>query len=434
MSIQFRYSACPNFFKCVLLGFTLCGFNQQAKAQEALPPFNLPLFDSPVVVPETQEKRPSPFLEDKQPTDDAKLDFAAKNSGALNNLFSHQWVHTDFDGSLHGSVVALVGEDTLSVSGINVILAQKGKVIARAESNIDGEFRIGNISPGFYSIVAEADNSFATYGLAVLNNEVGAHLPRTIELRVIRPKSDDIRRILKVDMVPSVISETGEQMVRDPITSKRVFAKSHRVLSSKDGKIVGRLSRLGVSPESIDLSQMKTMLLKDGREIDRSSVTADGHFVFSNVEPGCYGLAAAGNHGVAAVAFCVIRPESLTQRKTNDGSRFISADADTAATELNVELADPVDVANVEDQVAQNDEEMPEEVAPIPQPPMPVGGSNMFGAGQVYSGSGGGGIGGLGKDLIGLGVLGGLAYLIAKEIDKDNDNDNNNAVVSPIIR
>ncbi len=417
-------SRTPYFLACVFC-FVLVGTSATLHAQELFPQVNPPL-----LVPESKDAKSSPFSNEPESLQAPRGDMMVKSAGSLNNLFSHQWVQTTGAGALKGTVVTLSGDDTLSVSGTRVILAQRGRSVASTSSNQDGEFSFANVPPGYYSIIAEADNSFATYGLAVLANDYGSHLPSSFEIRVIRPKGETIRRIIGTDLPPTAVSGTNDGMVQDPLAQKRTFAKSHRILSSDNGKIVGRLSTMGMAPELVDMSQMKTMLLRDGNEIGRAEVSVDGTFKFDSVEPGCYGLVAAGNRGVAAVAFCVLKPESMAMQRSADGKVFVTANMagalqDTASPSLNVELADGSDVMSVQDQVSTKDEVVDGE-APFVAPPI-VG--NGPGAGQVIGGGGGGG--GLGS---GLGGLGGLAALggIAAIIADSNDNNNNNVRVSPI--
>ncbi len=399
------------------------GTSTSLRAQELFPQVNPPL-----LVPESKEPKNSPFSDNSEPLKAPEKNEMLRNSaGSLNNLFSNQWVQTNGTGALKGSVVTLSGDDTLAVSGTRVILAQRGRAIANTSSNQDGEFSFANVAPGYYSIIAEADNSFATYGLAVLSKDTGAHLPNSVEIRVIRPKGDAIRKIIGTDLPPTSISGTNDGMVADPIAAKRSFAKSHRVLSSADGKVVGRLSTMGMAPELVDMSQMKTMLLRDGIEIGRSNVSADGSFSFESVEPGCYGLVAVGNRGVAAVAFCVLKPtEASAMQKSSDGKVFVMAAGslqDTASPSLNVELADGSDVMNVQEQVTAEQDEVANNDAPFVAPAI-VG--NGPGAGQVIGGGGGGGLGG------GLGGIGGIGAIAAIAALVANDDDKNNNVVSPI--
>jgi Carboxypeptidase regulatory-like domain len=399
------------------------GISTSSYAQELFPQVNPPL-----LVPESNEPKSTPFSDEAEALQPPKSNMLGTSAGSLNNLFLHQWVHTNGTGALKGSVVTLSGDDTLSVSGTRVTLAQRGRTVATTSSNQDGEFSFANVPPGYYSVVAEADNSFAAFGLAVLSQENGSHLPGSVEIRVIRPKGESLRRIIGTELPPTAVSGTIDGMVRDPIVQKRIFAKSHRILSGDDGKIVGRLSTMGMAPELVDMSQMKTMLLRDGNEIDRSDVSADGSFTFKNVEPGCYGLVAAGNRGVAAFAFCVLKPASdaTAIRKSSDGKVFVMASGalqDTASSSLNVELADGSDVMSVQDTTSTKDEVVEDE-APFVAPPI-VG--NGPGAGQVIGGGGGsgGGLGGFG-DLTGLAALAGIAAVIA------DSSDDNNTIVSPV--
>ncbi len=180
----------------------------------------------------------------------------------------------------------------------------------------------------------------------------------------------------------------------------------------------------------VDMSQMKAMILKDGNEIGRTDVARDGAFTFNNIAPGCYGLVAAGNQGVAAVAFCVIKPDSVASKRSRDGKFFVATAVgslqDSASPSLNVMLADGADVMAVQN--APGEEIVEEEIvegAPFALAPM----GGQAGAGQVIGG-GGGGIGsGLG-DLVPLAGLGIIGALLASELDDDNATNNNAPVVS----
>jgi hypothetical protein len=426
-SIYYRSQRCRLFWSLLALvaWLPIHTFGQEA----------LPALDGPFFVPESTDKAPgntdrsSPFGDEKLFESDTKnqpkaeppvkdpSDATRAGSGSLNNLFSHQWVHTSANQSLKGSVVTLVGQDTLSVSSVRVSLTQNGKMVSTVQSDVDGEFVFENVSPGFYSI-------------AVMSEVSGSHLPGSVEMRVIRPSSEDVRRILSEDTVPVQELTSDFESVRDPIAAKRIFAKSHRVMSTKDGKVVGHLSSLGKDPQLVDMSQMKAMLLKDGKVISRSDVTTDGAFEFEGVEAGCYGFAAAGNKGIAAVAFCLVKPDSYTQQTSTDGKRFVAAVQESnAASELNVELANTADVMSIKETTSEakpDEEEVAAEELPPAQPMMPYGGSNMFGAGQVIpgAGAGGGGFGGL-AELIGVGAVGWAIY----ESTKDDDD----TIVSPIV-
>jgi hypothetical protein len=219
-------------------------------------------------------------------------------------------------------------------------------------------------------------------------------------------------------------------MVRDPLVGKREFAKSHRILADATGKVVGRISPLAAAAEAADMSQMSVMLLQEGMEISRSKVSVDGRFTFEKVLPGCYGFVAAGNRGMAAVAFCVVSEDALAKRPSAPARSWRPVSLqELASPSLNVELADGADVLAIQESLTPEEEAVEEEIeeAAWMQPPM---GGNMFGAGTVIGGGGGGTLGGewLG-DLLGLGALAAMAAVIA-----DSDDDNQSNVVSPITQ
>jgi hypothetical protein len=415
------YARLTFYFLLAILGSSV-RLSVQAQIPDLFP-------ESPRLAPdEKAPSRESPFLEDIEPLNPLQANDVMTSGSALNHLFSHQWVQTNGTGSLKGSVVTLAGQDTLSVSGMRVTLSQRGRVVATTTSNQNGDFLLPNVAPGCYSIIAEADNSFATFGLAVLSKESGAHLPDWVELRVIRPKGEAIRRILGVDLSPTQASGTWDGYIRDPLTKTRTYAKSHRILSTEDGRVKGRLSVMGMTQSNIDMSQMKAMLLKDGNERSRVEVARDGSFQFNGVEPGCYGLLAVGNRGVAAVAFCVIKPSSVASNRTADGKFLVSMAVDTlqdtASDSLNVELADGNDVMMTQQETTE--EEAADKEAGFVPPPI----ARQLGGGQIIGGGGGGGFGGLLGGLAELGALGAVAAILANEFD----NNNNNNVNSPITQ
>jgi hypothetical protein len=352
----------------------------------------------------------------------------------LNSLFSHQWVRTDDQGAIRGSVVSLVGQDSLSVSGARVTMAQQGKSAMTVDTNVDGNFSFAKVPAGVYSLIVEADNSFATFGVAVVANDLGQHLPNDIEVRVVRPKSLSLAEIIQREMVPSPSETRTDLILRDPIAGKRVFASSHRVAAGKDGTVQGQLSKIAVAPGTINLAGMRAFLLKEGKTIESVPVSNDGSFSFSGVQPGCYGFLAAGRQGIAAVSFCVVNDSTVAKSVNEDGSRFVAFAQDSPASGLNVELADGADFMGSAPPSSVEEVIPGDEVTADGQPMMaagggfPGGGFPGSGGGGVYGGGGGGG--GYG------GLIGGLAAagLIAWGISESGSDTNNNApvIVSPI--
>ena len=352
----------------------------------------------------------------------------------LNSLFSHQWVRTDEQGALRGSVVSLIGQDTLSVSGARVTMAQQGQSTMTVDTNVDGNFSFMNVPAGVYSLIVEADNSFATFGVAVVANALGKHLPNDIEVRVVRPKSLSLAEIIQREIVPSSSETRTDLVLRDPIATKRVFASSHTIASSKDGTVQGQLSKIAVAPGTINLSGMRAFLLKEGKTIESVPVSVDGNFTFNGVQPGCYGFLAAGSQGIAAVSFCVVNDSTVAKSVNADGSRFVAFAQDSPASGLNVELADGADFMGSGPSTSV-EEVIPGDEVIVGGPPMMAGGGGFpgGGGGGVFGGGGGGGLGGFGGPLAGLIGAGLIAYGISESNNDNNTNNNAPVIVSPIV-
>jgi hypothetical protein len=349
----------------------------------------------------------------------------------LNSLFSHQWVRTDEQGALRGSVVSLIGQDSLTVSGARVTMAQQGKSAMTVDTNVDGNFSFANVPAGVYSLIVEADNSFATFGVAVVANDLGQHLPNDIEVRVVRPKSLSLAEIIQREMVPSPSETRTDLILRDPIASKRVFASSHRIATGKDGTVKGQLSKIAVAPGTISLEGMRAFLLKEGKTLESVPVANDGSFTFTGVQPGCYGFLAAGRQGIAAVSFCVVNDSTVAKSVNADGSRFVAFAQDSPGSGLNVELADGADFMGSAPPSSVEEVVPGEEVIVDGQPMMAAGGGFPGGGGGgVYGGGGGGG--GYGGLIGGLAAAGLIAWGISESGSDNNTNNNAPVIVSPI--
>ena len=127
---------------------------------------------------------------------DSKTLAARTSAYATNDLFVNQWIHVNADGTIRGSVVALMGQDSLTLSKVRVSLSQNGTVVAFDDTDIDGEFLIEKMSPGLYSLTAEGAGSLALFSLVVLDEIAGKHLPNTVDIRMM-PSSNRVSEIIR---------------------------------------------------------------------------------------------------------------------------------------------------------------------------------------------------------------------------------------------
>ena len=318
-------------------------------------------------------------------------------SAQMNDLFISQWVRTDSTGSVNGSVATMLGQNNVSLSRIRVALSQNGKIVRSADTMEDGEFLIEKVVPGVYTLTAEGNGSVAMFSLVVMDSAAGNHLANNVEVRVMG-KSNRVAEILRGQSSPKMartMAPTAVALESDPLGAGRRFASSDQVLLDAQGVLNGRL---GKAMASVDMSNMTVFVMKDGQEVQRARVGADGSFAVSGLAPACYGLVAAGDQGSAVVGFCAVGRSVVSSSK--DGKVFV-ASAMQAAQGMYVEIGD---------NVTTESSEIQEEVIIADSAPMSEMGPG-FGGGSGGGGSGGGAGGGGGLGLGGLAAIGGLTAL-----------------------
>ncbi len=328
------------------------------------------------------------------------------------DLFVNQWVHVNGAGSIGGSVVALLGKDSISLAKMRVSLCQNGSAVAFDDTDIEGEFLIEHVGPGLYTLTAEGAGAIAIFSLVVLDENAGKHLPNSINVPVMQ-SSGRVSEILRGQSVPRT-SFPSIAPTQDPLGSNRSLASSYQVLLDGQGNLSGRL---GKAAAAINMSSMTVFIMKDGQEMKRVRVSADGSFTVPGLAPACYGLVAAGDLGVAAAGFCAVN-RSIVSKNAN-GKVYV-AQGNKTPTSLNIELGD----ASVSELPPQT-----EVVVSDPARAQGVGmGPGFGGGGSGGGGNGGGGRGGLGG-IGALAAIGGLAAVGIIAADKNK----NAAAVSPVV-
>lgn len=360
-----------------------------------------------------------------------KVAASAEEKAPLNQLFVNQWIATDAKGQLRGSVLSLINEKERGISGVRVTLVQRGRPYVSVDSSESGDFVIESVPSGYYSLIAESSDSFAAFGVAVMDSEKGKHLPKILNVPLISPAGNRFRELLATNTTPSKVSDSGiVASVRDPIAGRRTFASSYGIIANEKGIIQGRVSQMGVSPEVIEMEGIAVYLLKDGVEVARTDAKSNGRFEFNSIAPGNYGLLAVGRKGIAAIGLRVVAREALSLNRSSNGIVLVSA-VQGEPSEVVLEVADPVDVMSTQ-QPAENDDEgvvITEEGVPGGVPGGGMAGSGVGGGGGSIGGGGTAGGGGLGG-LAALGAVGAVAAIAASD---NNGTNNSNQPVSPIV-
>jgi hypothetical protein len=351
-----------------------------------------------------------------------------------NELTQNQWVKLSSEEGIRGSVVSIAKGVLKPQNNVSVFLVKDGQAVSQGTTDIDGDFIIGHVEPGVYSLVVQSPNQLALLALTVLDEESGKHLPERIQVRTIEPASPRIAELIRANTLPAV---NGDSFVdQDPIAANRVFHNTNEVAIDSKGGIAGRLS---LPNSKADLSKTLVYLTRDGREVLRTRATSSGMYRFEGVVPGAYGLVASGPEGIAAIGFTAVASKVAAQGTarvrlvSQDGAVLNptlpqASDLPGPATEsLNVELAatdclTPIQSIPIEQAIA-------EDACGTPLAACGCGGA-MAGGGMGSGGGGGGsgaGMGGMGS----WGTLAAVGALAAVGIAQANNNQPAE-VVSPV--
>ena len=337
-------------------------------------------------------------------------------SSLQGDLFLNQWLKVDKDRNIRGTVVSLLGSDTMSLREVRVSLYQAGKVVASDDTDTDGRFLIEEVSPGIYTLVAETGDSLAVFSLTILDYVAGVHLPNSIEVRMVSILGGRASEIIRGQA--GRIQMLQEVPEKDPMVAKRKISSSREVMIDSNGTLKGELSK---PMARADMSTMVVYIMKDGIEISRTKVASDGKFTVSGLVPGCYGLVAVGDQGIAATAFCTTN--RAVAMINDDGSRFVAQTALPAV--LRVELGDSIG----DDTLPAPENVVASENNSSLAPEMPCCGNASMGGG-----GGGGGGGGIGASAGGgFGQIAGIGGLIAVAAVLAAENGNNDAPVASKI-
>lgn len=316
----------------------------------------------------------------------------------LNGLYLKQWIRTDAS-RFSGRIIELSPSEAGSrgVAGHRVTLIREGQLFAETLSDEQGNYQFAGVPAGLYTLAAVTGKSVGVIALNVLEGEAGSHLGSQVDLPVSQEVPGSARRLLAGQFRPNMVA--GDFYApQDPIALQRDFASSFSVIRDAEGRVEGNV-RSATKPSSRDYSDTQILITRDGQEVFQTRASASGSFSLEGMEPGVYGIVAAGSHGIYSSSFLVSdyqRPISQTLA----GERFVSQTS-TGCPSLNCELGCHSDYTVVETLIEDCTALACQDPCGCP---MPMGG---FGGG--YAGGGGGGGGGFGGGGLGAGGLGAIA-------------------------
>jgi len=338
----------------------------------------------------------------------------------IDSLYVNQWIALNANGGISGKLVGLDTSGTAAPRpAVEVVLVQNGNAVASTMTDSSGAFVLQGLVPGTFTFVAKSDFTFATFGLNVLPTASGS--PSSLNVCASTIPYGQAFQIISESWVPgnnTVVSSTFE---RDPLGSNRGMVTTTKV-NLQNGDLVGKVSRAGLPLNEQDLSGNVAHVLQGGRKVADAPVSRNGSYRIKNLPAGVYDLIIVGKNGTAAVGFEAVESKAVTSTTSLSQVRFVALQE--TVDSLNIELANPTDLPNIE-------EVAPQPIDEFVGPPMDMGapmGGGFGGGGGGLGGGGAGGGGGLGGGIGGLLGIAGLAVGVAA-LSSDDDFDPGQATI-----
>ncbi len=297
----------------------------------------------------------------------------------------------DENGVFHGRIWSPDAEykTHLNSANMDIALYQSGNVIAQAKTNDAGQFSLPNVQPGIYSFVARGNGQMSMYAVRLQSFDA-RFTPSYFEaITVPTSSTTQVRNSVNANEQQSEIQTVNQYADMN-------FRTGNQIQLDRNNNLYGSLV---ATINTTDVSQNTVSLMRNGHQIATATPTADGKFVFSNVQPGKYDFVSSGPNGAVAIGLEAVSGNRLIRQTS-----FAPTQQDVPNT-FDVPLTNPNDFSAI-----------------FPRNPFggffPSGGgfgSNGFGAG-LFAGGGGG------RLLLGLAGFGlGLGAIL----------DNNPAPTSP---
>ena len=374
---------------------------------------------------------------------------------------AQHWVMLDSDGALNGSILSDQGtRDRQVAGGVQVVLIPLHDASPRTCLRADtrGAFRFKQVQPGLYAIVAFGTQGLAAHTIHVIpaDDTTAASKPTDVDsgLTIVMTSSDR-------DVTKRLIRSYSSATAPSPAKKTYILSESSAIAVSMpadrrfhltaEGNMAGRLHMpQSKGSQQIAWDTVNVLLVQANEIVARTMVDSQGRFSLSDLQPGHYGIVAAGSAGFAAFGLELLPFDATQQEATRKPKVKLTASANRATqpsaccAELCCQVCPPrvVDVIHscIEheqivteevcgccqaEEVIVEEEIIGEEV--LGEEAMADAGMNNA-AGGFGSGGGGGGGGGSGGGLGGAGALAGLGAAAA--LAASGGGGSGNAVVA----
>ena len=229
---------------------------------------------------------------------------------------------------------------------LNVYFVRDGKIVTRTTTRDGGYFIAEGINEGNYSFIATGQRGFVAYGIQVTPYDQVTGV-NAIEAATVSSGFKGIQRILKNSVPSQIAAEISG--IEQTAAAAPSFAGSNLVKLT-NGQLSGQVASFDQSRQPVYGTEV--FIIRDDREIARTTVDVSGNFTLRNLEAGTYDLIAAGSNGIAAVRFQAVDTKSVLDTNNSPFQPVSFRKAVTAAAaSLQVCLTCEADSGIVEEQI-----------------------------------------------------------------------------------
>ena len=253
---------------------------------------------------------------------------AANGLGGLqvSETLRANWVMLGPNGKLSGQVLTFDGTTFDGEDGFVVHLVQKGETIASGRTDESGRFEINGIEPGTYTITGISFDNFFAFGFNAIGFQDGASslnaniqciaIPRfgTLLTDLVKQNAPKVKfrvygqyKFEEGDDDPARLLGLDGIALRQPEAVSATSIQAHRVAIEPNGSVFGRIHQIhNMNGRPVEVKDTNVYLIRENVILARAKTNYYGVFEFRNVQPGFYGVIAAGRDGFAALAVEIV--------------------------------------------------------------------------------------------------------------------------------
>ena len=214
-------------------------------------------------------------------------------------------------GGVDGRIVSFASNEAdRGISDLVVRFVKDGKTVRQGKTNADGVFSINDVPEGVYSFIASGEKGYAAYSVRVLSDATGQH-PNVVEVAAV-PEVKAVDRLIN-KQVQAKAKQRG-------IGGAELIEAGVNRVAVMDGNLIGKV--LDLSGNGI--AKMQIDILKDGVSVASVMSAENGEYVVPDLQPGVYGLVAAGADAAAVVGF------EAVDFASHERESFVSTNAESA--------------------------------------------------------------------------------------------------------